>query len=91
MLCIETLTVYIWGPLSILTAVLIVCDRKGLRHVIQIVVSVGHLYGVLLYYGTCYFEEHFRGVAYSRPEFLYYWVYYIGLNSPWAIVPSCKS
>lgn len=90
MLCIETLTVSIWGPLSTLAGVLVVTERKGLRHVVQIVLSVGHLYGVLLYYGTCFFAEKYKGVVYSRPEALYYWVYYAGLNSPWAIVPACE-
>ncbi|KAK3357364.1 Emopamil-binding protein [Lasiosphaeria hispida] len=92
MLCIETLTVFIWGPLSIVTAVLIIREKGSntsrLRHILQSVVSVGHLYGVALYYGTCYFEERYKGVSYNRPEFLYYWTYYVGLNSPWAIVPA---
>ena len=38
-----------------------------------------------LYYLTNWAE----GVSYSRPEALYYWVYYVGLNLPWAIVPLC--
>ncbi|KAK0711247.1 emopamil binding protein [Lasiosphaeris hirsuta] len=92
MLCIEALTVFIWGPLSILTAILIIRDKAsnttGLRHILQSIVSVGHLYGVALYYGTCYFEERYNGVSYNRPEFLYYWAYYVGLNSPWAVVPA---
>jgi hypothetical protein len=29
----------------------------------------------------------FHGTSYSRPEFLYFWVYYVGFNAPWAIVP----
>ncbi|KAL1882774.1 hypothetical protein VTK73DRAFT_899 [Phialemonium thermophilum] len=48
---------------------------------------IGHLYGVALYYGTCYFEYHHHAISHSRPEFLYYWVYYVGLNLPWALVP----
>lgn len=51
---------------------------------------VAHLYGVALYYLTNWMEGHMYGVAYSRPEFLYYWVYYIGFNMPWAIVPVGK-
>ncbi|KAK3692504.1 Emopamil binding protein-domain-containing protein [Podospora appendiculata] len=87
MLCIETLTVLIWGPLSIAAAVCIV-QRNPLRHLAQAVLCVGHLYGVALYYGTCYFEETFRGVSYSRPEFLYFWVYYVGFNAPWVVGPA---
>lgn len=49
---------------------------------------VGHLYGVALYYGTCFFEYHYKGISHSRPEFLYYWVYYLGLNAAWVVVPA---
>lgn len=52
---------------------------------------VGHLYGVALYYGTCGLAEHMRGISYSRPEAQYYWVYYAGMNAPWAVVPGCES
>ncbi|KAK4456111.1 Emopamil binding protein-domain-containing protein [Podospora aff. communis PSN243] len=88
MLCIETLTVFIWGPLCVLAAVLLVAEKRGLRHVAQIVLSVGHLYGVLLYYGTCAFEERYKGVGYSRPDALYYWGYYVGMNGLWVVVPT---
>ncbi|KAK5664255.1 hypothetical protein OQA88_473 [Cercophora sp. LCS_1] len=90
MLCIESLTVYIWGPLSLAAAYCIIQRNNGIRHVLQIAVSIGHLYGVALYFGTCYFQEKYKGISYSRPEFLYYWVYYVGLNAAWAVVPSCK-
>lgn len=49
-----------------------------------------HLFSVALYYGTCFYDEHYWGVWYSRPEFLYYWVYYIGLNAPWVLVPASE-
>jgi cholestenol delta-isomerase len=52
---------------------------------------VGHLYGVALYYGTCGFAEHMRGLSYSRPETLYYWGYYVGMNAPWVVVPCGES
>lgn len=57
---------------------------------LQIIMCVGHLYGVALYYGTCSFEYRCRGVSHSRPEFLYYWVYYLGLNAAWIVVPACE-
>lgn len=57
------------------------------RHACQIILCTAHLYGVALYYLTNWAE----GVSYSRPEFLYYWVYYVGLNAPWATVPLCES
>ena len=74
-----------WGPLSLLTLTAIL-SRSSIRHALQVVVCVAHLYGVALYYATNWLE----GVSYSRPEFLYFWVYYVGFNLPWAVVPFCK-
>ncbi|KAH7160003.1 Emopamil binding protein-domain-containing protein [Dactylonectria estremocensis] len=83
---VETITAIAWGPLSWLTVRGILANSRS-RHVTQLVVCVAHLYGVALYYLTNWMEGQLYGVAYSRPEFLYYWVYYIGFNMPWAIVP----
>ncbi len=66
------------------------CARSSLRYPLQIVVCCAHLYGVALYYGTCYADYVYRGVSYSRPEPLYFWGYYVGMNSPWAVVPARK-
>lgn len=54
------------------------------------IMCVGHLFGVALYYGTCSFEYRYKGVSHSRPEFLYYWVYYLGLNAAWVVVPTSE-
>jgi hypothetical protein len=75
-----------WGPLSLLT-VFAILTAAPTRHALQLIVCTAHLYGVALYYLTNWVE----GVSYSRPEFLYFWVYYVGFNLPWAIVPLCKS
>jgi hypothetical protein len=77
----------IWGPLCIATVVSIVRDSP-MRHPLQVVVCVGHLYGAALYLASSVSEMYLRGVSHSRPEFLYFWVYFVGLNLPWAIVPS---
>lgn len=70
-----------------MTAVFIA--RTGsLRHPLQIIVSTVHLYGVALYYMTCLAQDKFNGVAYSRPEAQYFWVYYVGFNAPWVVVPA---
>ncbi|KAK4196621.1 putative 3-beta-hydroxysteroid-Delta(8),Delta(7)-isomerase, partial [Triangularia verruculosa] len=87
MLWIETLTVLIWGPLSLLTIYFIATHQTALRHITQIVVCIAHLYGVALYYGTCHYIERYHGLQYSRPEWVYYWGYYAGMNAPWAVVP----
>jgi hypothetical protein len=75
-----------WGPLSWLTYFAILTNSPY-RHINQAVVCTAHLYGVALYYGTNLGDFRATGVSYSRPEAQYYWVYYIGLNAPWAIVP----
>ncbi|OAR02486.1 hypothetical protein LLEC1_05296 [Akanthomyces lecanii] len=85
-LCIETITVLAWGPLSLLTALAIILDSPS-RHFLQVLICMAHLYGVLLYYSTNWVDYRFSGVSYSRPEFLYYWVYYVGFNAPWFFVP----
>ncbi|KAL7930965.1 Emopamil-binding protein [Trichoderma chlorosporum] len=84
--CVETITVFAWGPLSLIT-LLCICANHPSRHVFQIIVCVAHLYGVALYYATNWAEQRFHGVSYSRPEFLYFWIYYVGFNAPWAVVP----
>ncbi|KAG9251517.1 Emopamil-binding protein [Emericellopsis atlantica] len=80
--CIEYITLICWGPLSLLTLLAII-KKHDLRHPLQIIVCTAHLYGVALYYATSEMDV----TSYSRPEALYYWVYYVGFNAPWATVP----
>ncbi|KAI2630877.1 EBP-domain-containing protein [Hypoxylon sp. NC1633] len=87
MLSVESITTFIWGPLCFANAVSIV-RRSPARHVLQVIVCMAHLYGVALYYSTSLCESYFTGRSHSRPEFLYFWVYYVGFNLPWAIVPA---
>ncbi|KAH8909555.1 Emopamil-binding protein [Coniochaeta sp. PMI_546] len=87
MLCIESLTVLLWAPLCF-AIVMCTIRRHKMRHPLQIIMCVGHLFGVALYYGTCFFEYRYKGISHSRPEFLYFWVYYLGLNAAWVILPA---
>ncbi|KAL2878276.1 hypothetical protein SGCOL_006528 [Colletotrichum sp. CLE4] len=87
MLCVESFTVFVWGPLC-WAIVITTAKRSQLRYPFQIIMSVGHLYGVVLYYSTSLIEFYSNGVSHSRPEFLYFWVYYIGFNAPWVVVPA---
>jgi len=52
--------------------------------------STAHLYGVALYYATCYAEKLAHDISYSRPEPLYFWGYYVGMNAPWVVVPASE-
>ncbi|KAJ4202892.1 hypothetical protein NW767_005649 [Fusarium falciforme] len=83
---VETITALAWGPLCLLTVVGIIHGSRS-RHVAQVIVCTAHAYGVALYYLTNFNESRMHGVAYSRPETLYFWIYYVGFNFPWAVVP----
>jgi cholestenol delta-isomerase len=51
----EAVTAFIWGPLS---ALLVhgIFAVKPWRYALMVVVSLGQVYGDVLYYGTCYLE-----------------------------------
>jgi cholestenol delta-isomerase len=55
----------------------------------QLIVSLGQIYGDVLYYATSSFDEYYNGLAYCRPEAYYYWFYYFFMNIIWIIVPGC--
>lgn len=74
-----------WGPLCLLTAVLITKDSPY-RHPIQALASTGHVYGNLIYYSTCLYEDYVLGKRYYRPEPCYFWLYFTLMNLPWLIV-----
>ncbi|KAL4921490.1 Emopamil-binding protein [Aspergillus aurantiobrunneus] len=85
-LCMEAVTAFCWGPLSLLLAGFIVADHP-LRHPIQIVISLGQLYGNVLYYGICAFGFVVNGIEYSRPEKYYFYGYFVFLNAFWIVIP----
>ena len=84
--CMEAITAVLWGPLSLLCAYFIATDHPA-RYPFQAIVSLGQLYGDVLYYATCAFEEAFRHAVYSRPDPAYFWGYYVFLNSFWIVIP----
>ncbi|OOF95456.1 hypothetical protein ASPCADRAFT_130935 [Aspergillus carbonarius ITEM 5010] len=85
-LCMETITVLLWGPLCFLVACLIL-SQHPLRHPLQIIVCMSHLYGDVLYYATSLFDHYVHDRPYSRPEPYYFWVYYFLMNFIWIVVP----
>jgi cholestenol delta-isomerase len=52
---------------------------------------MAHLYGDTLYYATSLYDYYVNGVSHSRPEVLYFWVYYFLMNFVWIVVPACES
>ncbi|KAI9844997.1 MAG: hypothetical protein M1837_005141 [Sclerophora amabilis] len=86
-LCMEAITAFLWGPLSFLAASLIASNHP-LRHPLQALVSLGQLYGDVLYYATSMFDLYYKGLSYCRPESYYFWGYYFSLNFFWIVLPS---
>lgn len=85
-LCAEAITVFAWGPLCYITATLILVSSPY-RHASQIIISLAHLYGDMLYISTSLVDLYARRVSYSRPEPYYFWFYFLFLNSIWIFVP----
>jgi cholestenol delta-isomerase len=75
-----------WGPMSFMTAGLIAVDHP-LRYPFQIIVSLGQLYGDVLYYATSMFDHYILDLSYSRPEAAYFWGYFVLMNAFWIIFP----
>lgn len=78
----------LWGPLCFVVAYL-TTRRHSLRHPIQLLVCMSHLYGDTLYYATSLFDDYVKGVPYCRPEGYYFWLYYFFMNFIWIVVPGC--
>ncbi|KDD76356.1 emopamil binding protein [Helicosporidium sp. ATCC 50920] len=79
----EAVTAFVWGPIC-LALVHGILSRKIWRYTMMIIVSLGQIYGDVLYYATCFME----GLVHSRPEALYFWIYFIFVNAIWIVVPS---
>ncbi|KAL6892971.1 Emopamil-binding protein [Trichoderma longibrachiatum] len=84
--CMETVTAVLWGPMSFATVYLIIADHP-LRHPFQLIISLGQLYGDILYYAICTFQEVVFDVVYCRPERFYFWAYYFLCNFFWIVIP----
>ncbi|KAJ3220196.1 hypothetical protein HDU67_005522 [Dinochytrium kinnereticum] len=78
----ESMTAFFWSPLSFVAAYMILKNDPA-RHLVQFLVSTGQLYGDVAYYLTAAFEK-FKD---SRPEPLYFWFYFVFLNSFWIFIP----
>jgi len=86
-LCMETITAVFWGPLSFLTAYFILTTHP-LRHPLQSIVSLGQMYGDILYYATSLVDHYALNISYSRPEAFYFWIYFVGMNAFWIVIPA---
>eukprot|EP00063_Salmo_salar_P063828 XP_014038663.1 PREDICTED: 3-beta-hydroxysteroid-Delta(8),Delta(7)-isomerase-like [Salmo salar] len=81
--CMETVTAWFWGPLSVWTVFAFLAN-KPCRFVLQLIVSLGQLYGAVLYFYT----EHRDGYSHSQMGHpLYFWFYFVFMNILWIIIP----
>jgi cholestenol delta-isomerase len=87
--CMEAITAIFWGPLCYIVAVCI-AKSHPLRYPLQLIVSLGHIYGDVLYYATAMFDHYYRNVQYCRPEPYYFWFYYFFMNFIWIVIPGCE-
>ena len=87
-LCMESITAIAWGPLSYVVAGMIATDHH-LKYPLQAIVSLGQIYGLILYYATSMFDHYMLGRTYSRPEAFYFWGYYFLMNFFWMVFPGC--
>ncbi|XP_034028366.1 3-beta-hydroxysteroid-Delta(8),Delta(7)-isomerase-like [Thalassophryne amazonica] len=81
--CVETVTSWIWGPFCF-WAVFAFLTNKPYRFVLQLIISLGQLYGAVLYF----FTEHRDGYIHS--EFghpVYFWFYFVFMNTLWIVTP----
>lgn len=78
-----------WGPLSFLMIYFIAVSHP-MRHPLQIIISLGQIYGDVLYYATSMFDHYHKGLTYCRPEAFYFWGYYFMMNFFWIVIPGRK-
>jgi cholestenol delta-isomerase len=69
---------------------LLITYEHPLRHPLQALVSLGQIYGDVLYYATSMFDLYFKGLSYCRPEAYYFWGYYFFMNFIWIVIPGSK-
>lgn len=80
----EGVTAFAWGPACFLI-VYGILYRKAFRFTAMLLVSLGQLYGDVLYYLTCWHEGFGK---HTRSEPLYFWAYFVGANAIWIVVPT---
>jgi cholestenol Delta-isomerase len=61
-----------------------------MRFPLQAAVSLGQIYGDVLYYATCMFDHYYKNLSYCRPEAYYFWFYFFFMNFIWIVIPGCK-
>ncbi|KAI9314077.1 putative EBP domain protein [Dichotomocladium elegans] len=82
LVALETITVFLWGPLCFLTA-LAIWHKSPIQIIPQLLVSFAHLFSCTLYFAM----DFTKGFPNCHPHPYYFWIYFVAFNSPWIIVP----
>ncbi|KAG2321197.1 hypothetical protein Bca52824_014410 [Brassica carinata] len=80
-IAVEGITAVIEGPACLL-AVYAIAKGKSYSYVLQLAISLGQLYGCLVYFITAFLE----GDNFATNSF-YYYSYYVGANGWWVLIP----
>lgn len=78
----ETFTAFVEGPACFLIVYLLAIDHPK-KWVWMILTCFGQLYGDILYFAT----EWHGGFTHGREELIYFWFYFVIVNSVWIIFP----
>jgi len=79
-----TIQQFAWGFLAFYIAYCIAVEHPA-RYAMQLIISVGQVYGDVLYYATSLLD-----VSYCRPEGYYFWFYYFFFNFIWMVAGCCE-
>ncbi|KAF9282355.1 hypothetical protein BGZ68_006049 [Mortierella alpina] len=82
-LIMERITAFAWGPLAFYTAYAMYNNLPS-RYICQVIISLGQIYGDVLYYMTTIVE----GSPHCDPHPYYYYFYFGFFNAFWIIIPS---
>ncbi|KAF8643465.1 hypothetical protein AX16_009021 [Volvariella volvacea WC 439] len=81
---IETLTVLIQVPLASAAFLAHLSPKRTAKlHLLRFANSIVYIICTAMYFIT----EHLRHNADCRPEWVYGWVYMVGMNIPWVVIP----
>ncbi|GLT30223.1 hypothetical protein SLA2020_050370 [Shorea laevis] len=81
-IAVEGITAVLEGPACLL-AVYAIAKGKPYSHILQFAISVGQLYGTVVYFITSILDgDNFAASSY------YYYAYYVVANSFWVLIPS---
>lgn len=81
-IAVEGVTAVLEGPASLLAAYAL-ATHEPYSDVLQLAISLGQLYGCLVYFITAILEgDNFSASSY------HYYAYYVGANASWVVIPA---